>query len=139
MPASPARLGTGLADRRFGGWLAALSLGLAALCLLAFPPAQAGQSCGGAPKPSVVIKSSVVVVMAAAKTPAQAPRLHRLDRDGPAIAAADIEGPSDPALPKVSAEAVPLRGSVGSSFAETSASVPSPAPLPSPLRPPRTA
>ncbi|WP_172968827.1 hypothetical protein, partial [Escherichia coli] len=69
----------------------------AALGLLAFLPAQAGQSCGGAPH------RSVVQVMAAAKTPAQAPRLHRLDRDGPAIAAADIEAPSDPALPKVAA------------------------------------
>jgi hypothetical protein len=133
MPASQARLGTGLAESRFGGWLAALALGLAALGLLAFLPAQAGQSCGGAPH------RSVVQVMAAAKTPAQAPRLHRLDRDGPAIAAADIEAPSDPALPKVAAEAMPVRGAVASRFAETSASLPSPAPLASPLRPPRAA
>lgn len=133
MPASQARLRTGPADHRFGGWLAALALGLAALGLLAFLPAQAGQSCGNPPL------RPVVMVMAAAKAPVQAPRMHRLDRDGPAITAADIEAPSDPALPKVVAEAVPVRGAVGSSFAETSAAVPSPAPLASPLRPPRTA
>jgi hypothetical protein len=133
MPASRDRLRTGLADGRFGGWLAAFALGLAALGLLAFLPAQAGQSCGSAPL------RPVVMVMAAAKAPAQAPRMHRLDRDGPAIAAADIEAPSDPALPKVAAEAVPVRGDIGSSFAETSAAVPSPAPLASPLRPPRAA
>lgn len=140
LPASPVRPGADPAASRPGTRLPALAsglgllaLGLVTLIVLTFAPARDSLASPGA------TYRPALVVMTSQPASVEAPLLHRLDRDVTAVAAADIEPPLDPALPGEPAQVVPTLIFVTAPFRETSASLPRPAPLASPLRPPRAA
>lgn len=140
LPASPVRPGADPAASRPGTRLLALAsglglfaLGLVTLIIVTFAPARDSFGSPGTPyRPALVVMTSQPASV-------EAPLLHRLDLDVTAVAAADIEVPLDPALPGEPAPAVPTLSFVAAPFRETSASLPRPAPLASPLRPPRAA
>lgn len=141
LPASPARPGADLAAPRPAALapgpgllaLGLLALSLAVLALLAFVPVRGSLAASGASfRPALA-------VMAPQTAPIEAPLMHRLDRDVTAVAAADLELATDPALPGQPAEAAPAPCSVAVPFPETTATLPPPAPLASPRRPPRAA
>ena len=139
-PAPLARLGAEPAASRPGKRLAAfatglglVALGLVALAVLAFGPAR------GETPASVTAFRPALTVMAPHTAPVEAPLMHRLDRDGTAIAAADAEITADPALPSPVAQPAPVPGFGPAPFREANAVLPAPAPLVSLLRPPRAA
>lgn len=119
-----------------GRALGPLVLGLVALSLAVLAALSSGPARDSLQGPSF---RPALAVMAPHTAPVEAPLLHRLDRDVTAVAAADIELSTDPALPGQPAEAAPAPCSVAVAFPETPAIVPASAPLASLLRPPRAA
>lgn len=117
----------------FASGLGLLVLGLVALAFAAFGPGRMETSVPG------MAFRPALTVMAPHTAPVRAPLMHRLDRDGTAIAAADGEITADPALPSPVAQSVPVPGFVPAPFREGSTALPSPEPIASPLRPPRAA
>lgn len=117
----------------FASGLGLLVLGLVALAFVAF-----GQGRMETSVPGMAFRPTLTV-MAPHTAPAPAPLMHRLDWDGPAVAAADGEITADSALPSPVAQSVPVPGFVPAPFREGSATLPSPEPVASPLRPPRAA
>lgn len=113
--------------------LGLFALSFVVLAFLAFAPG------GNAPSVTGPSVRPALAMVAPHTAPAEAPLMHRLDRDVTAVTAADIELAADPALPGQLAEAIPAPSSVAVPFAETSAALPAPAPQASPLRPPRAA
>ncbi|MCJ2012010.1 hypothetical protein [Methylobacterium sp. J-076] len=137
-PAPPARPGADLAAPRPGAWLVALAAGFLALGLVALAFAVLAVP-GPAPAGAAASFRPALAVMAPHTAPVQAPLVHRLDRTGTTVAPADIEVPADPALPGQVAESLVAPGFVAAPFPRTHAALPAPAPLASPLRPPRAA
>lgn len=117
----------------FASGLGFVVLGLVALAFLAFGPAEPETPA------SVAAVQPALTVVAPHTAPVEAPLMRRLDRDGTAIAAADSEITTDPALPSPVTQPVPVPGFVPAPFREVSTALPPPAPLASPLRPPRAA
>ena len=139
-PAPSARLGAAPVASRPGKRLAAVAagLGLAVLGLVALAVFGLGASSLDTPASAAAFRPALAVV-APHTAPVEAPRMHRLDWDGPAVAAADGEITADPALPIPAAQPVPVPGFVPAPFREGRAARPTPAPVASPLRPPRAA
>lgn len=110
--------------------LAWLVLGLVAVLIATLAPPKASLTAGGAGfRPALAVM--------ALTPPSPAPLVQRLDRDGSAITAADIDLPADPALPSPPVGSMPTQGAIATSFRLTSTAVPAQAALASPLRPPR--
>lgn len=139
-PAPSARLGAEPVASRPGTRLAAFAaglglvvLGLVGLAVFAFGPAHMETPA------SVAAFRPALAVVAPHSAPVEAPLMHRLDRDGPVVAAADAEISADSALPSPAAQPVPVPRFGPAPFHEANTALPTPAPLASPLRPPRAA
>lgn len=117
----------------FATGLGLLVLGLVGLAVLALGPSRIETPASAtAFRPAL----SVAAPLAA---PVEAPLMHRLDRDGTAVAAADAEISADPALPSPVAQPVRVPSFRPAPFREANTALPTPTPLASPLRPPRAA
>lgn len=139
-PAPSARFGAEPSAFRPGKRLAAFAsgLGLLVLGVVALAFTALGPSAMETPASGAAFRPALAVV-APHTAPVEAPRMHRLDRDGTAVAAADAEMSADSALPSAVAQPVPVPGFGPVPFREVDAALPASAPVASPLRPPRAA